>query len=203
MKKIYSMQGNEELYVVVRKNYDTDSYDGKEGVEEILGFTRTEEEAKLLLNKVFTITSFNEEKDDVEYLYKKITEDDIPTIEEEQYLNMYGYISYNLLNDNNDEEGNIFIRADKWSNEKCEDEIESTFYSFYSSMDVEKFEEKKTLLLSIYFQLDMIEFKKSHSKYTTGDIHDEAINKIRKIAKEWIKRNKNNIKAVKEDKIEF
>lgn len=202
MKKIYSMSAN-DLYAVIRKNYDIDSYDGKEGVEEILGFTRTEEEAKLLLNKVFTITSFNEEKDDVEYLYKKITEDDIPTIEEEQYLNMYGYISYNLLNDNNDEEGNIFIRANKWSNEKCEDEIESTFYSFYSSTDVEKFEEKKTLLLSIYFQLDMIEFKKSHSKYTTGDIHDEAINKIRKIAKEWIKRNKNNIKAVKEDKIEF
>ena len=202
MKKIYSMSAN-DLYAVIRKNYDIDSYDGKEGVEEILGFTRTEEEAKLLLNKVFTITSFNEEKDDVEYLYKKITEDDILTIEEEQYLNMYGYISYNLLNDNNDEEGNIFIRANKWSNEKCEDEIESTFYSFYSSTDVEKFEEKKTLLLSIYFQLDMIEFKKSHSKYTTGDIHDEAINKIRKIAKEWIKRNKNNIKAVKEDKIEF
>lgn len=202
MKKIYSMSAN-DLYAVIRKNYDIDSYDGKEGVEEILGFTRTEEEAKLLLNKVFTITSFNEEKDDVEYLYKKITEDDIPTIEEEQYLNMYGYISYNLLNDNNDEEGNIFIRANKWSNEKCEDEIESTFYSFYSSTDVEKFEKKKTLLLSIYFQLDMIEFKKSHSKYTTGDIHDEAINKIRKIAKEWIKRNKNNIKAVKEDKIEF
>lgn len=202
MKKIYSMSAN-DLYAVIRKNYDIGSYDGKEGVEEILGFTRTEEEAKLLLNKVFTITSFNEEKDDVEYLYKKITEDDIPTIEEEQYLNMYGYISYNLLNDNNDEEGNIFIRANKWSNEKCEDEIESTFYSFYSSTDVEKFKEKKTLLLSIYFQLDMIEFKKSHSKYTTGDIHDEAINKIRKIAKEWIKRNKNNIKAVKEDKIEF
>ena len=202
MKKIYSMSAN-DLYAVIRKNYDTDSYDGKEGVEEILGFTRTEEEAKLLLNKVFTITSFNEEKDDVEYLYKKITEDDIPTIEEEQYLNMYGYISYNLLNDNNDEEGNIFIRADKWSNEKCEDEIESTFYSFYSSMGVEKFEEKKTLLLSIYFQLDMIEFKKSHSKYTTGDIQDEAINKIRKIAKDWIRRNKDEIKDFKKDKIEF
>ena len=69
-----------ELYVVIRKNYDTDSYDGKEGVEEILGFTRTEEEAKLLLNKVFTITSFNEEADDVEYLYKNITEYDIHTI---------------------------------------------------------------------------------------------------------------------------
>lgn len=202
MKKIYSMSAN-DLYAVIRKNYDIDSYDGKEGVEEILGFTRTEEEAKLLLNKVFTITSFNEEKDDVEYLYKKITEDDIPTIEEEQYLNMYGYISYNLLNDNNDEEGNIFIRANKWSNEKCEDEIESTFYSFYSSTDVEKFEEKKTLLLSIYFQLDMIEFKKSHSKYTTGDIHDEAINKIRKIAKDWIRRNKDEIKDFKKDKIEF
>lgn len=202
MKKIYSMSAN-DLYAVIRKNYDIDSYDGKEGVEEILGFTRTEEEAKLLLNKVFTITSFNEEKDDVEYLYKKITEDDIPTIEEEQYLNMYGYISYNLLNDNNDEEGNIFIRANKWSNEKCEDEIESTFYSFYSSTDVEKFEEKKTLLLSIYFQLDMIEFKKSHSKYTTGDIQDEAINKIRKIAKDWIRRNKDEIKDFKKDKIEF
>ena len=63
MRKI----GN-ELYIVIRKNYDTDSYDGKEGVEEILGFTRTKEEAKLLLNKVFTITSFNEEKDDVECL---------------------------------------------------------------------------------------------------------------------------------------
>ena len=199
MSKIYSIPEN-ELYVVIRKNYDTDSYDGKEGVEEILGFTHTEEEAKLLLNKVFTITSFNEEKDDVEYLYKKITEDDMSTIEEEQYLNMYGYISYNLLNDNNDEEGNIFIRANKWSNEKCEDEIESTFYS---SMDVEKFEEKKTLLLSIYFQLDMIEFKKSHSKYTTGDIQDEAINKIRKIAKDWNRRNKDKIRDVKEDKIEF
>lgn len=195
MRKI----GN-ELYVVIRKNYDTDSYDGKEGVEEILGFTRTEEEAKLLLNKVFTITSFNEEKDDVEYLYKKITEDDIPTIEEEQYLNMYGYISYNLLNDNNDEEGNIFIRANKWSNEKCEDEIES---KFYSSMDVEKFKEEKTLLLMIYFQLNITEFKKSHSKYTTGDIQDEAINKIRKIAKDWIRRNKDKIKDFKEDKIEF
>ena len=195
MRKI----GN-ELYVVIRKNYDTDAYDGEEGVEEILGFTRTEEEAKLLLNKVFTITSFNEEKDDVEYLYKKITEDDIPTIEEEQYLNMYGYITYNLLNDNNDEEGNIFIRANKWTNVKCEDEIES---KFFSSMDLEKFEEEKSLLLSIYFQLDMNEFKKSHSKYTTGDIQDEAINKIRKIAKEWIKRNKDKIKDVKEDKIEF
>lgn len=202
MNKIYSMPKN-ELYVVIRKNYDTDSYDGKEGVEEILGFTRTEEEAKLLLNKVFTITSFNEEKDDVEYLYKKIT-DDIPTIEEEQYLNIYGYISYNLLNDNNDEEGNIFIRANKWSNEKCEDEIESTFYSSMdSSMDVGKFEEKKTLLLSIYFQLDMNEFKKSHSKYTTGDIQDEAINKIRKIAKDWTRRNKDKIKDFKKDKIEF
>lgn len=189
-----------ELYVVIRKNYDTDSYDGKEGVEEILGFARTEEEAKLLLNKVFTITSFNEEKDDVEYLYKKITEDDIPTIEEEQYLNIYGYISYNLLNDNNDEEENIFIKADKWSNEKCEDEIES---KFFSSMDLEKFEEEKTLLLMIYFQLDMIEFKESRSKYTTGDIQDEAINKIRKIAKDWIRRNKDKIRDVKEDKIEF
>lgn len=194
MRKI----GN-ELYVVIRKNYDTDSYDGKEGVEEILGFTRTEEEAKLLLNKVFTITSFNEEEDNVEYLYKKITEYDIHTIEE-QYLNIYGYISYNLLNDNNDEEENIFIKADKWSNEKCEDEIES---KFFSSMDLEKFEEEKSLLLSIYFQLDMIEFKESRSKYTTGNIQDEAINKIRKIAKEWIKRNKDKIKDVKEDKIEF
>lgn len=193
MRKI----GN-ELYVVIRKNYDTDSYDGKEGVEEILGFTHTEKEAKLLLNKVFTISSFNEEKDDVEYLYKKIT-DDIPTIEEEQYLNIYGYISYNLLNDSNDEE-NIFLKADKWSNEKCEDEIES---KFFSSVDVEKFEEEKSLLLSIYFQLDMIEFKESRSKYTTGDIQDEAINKIRKIAKEWIKRNKDKIKDIKEDKIEF
>lgn len=194
MRKI----GN-ELYVVIRKNYDTDSYDGKEGVEEILGFTHTEEEAKLLLNKVFTITSFNEEKDDVEYLYRKITEDDIPTIEEEQYLNIYGYISYNL-NDNNDEEENIYLRADKWANVKCEDEIES---KFFSSMDLEKFEEEKSLLLMIYFQLDMIEFKESHSKYTTGDIRDEAINKIRKIAKEWIKRNKDKIKDIKEDKIEF
>lgn len=193
MRKI----GN-ELYVVIRKNYDTDSYDGKEGVEEILGFTRTEEEAKILLNKVFTISSFNEEKDDVEYLYKKIT-DDIPTIEEEQYLNIYGYISYNLLNDSNDEE-NIFIKADKWSNRECKDEIES---KFFSSVDVEKFEEEKSLLLSIYFQLDMIEFKESHSKYTTGDIQDEAINKIRKIAKDWIRRNKDKIKDVKEDKIEF
>ena len=194
MRKI----GN-ELYVVIRKNYDTDSYDGKEGVEEILGFTRTEEEAKLLLNKVFTITSFNEEKDDVEYLYKKIT-DDIPTIEEEQYLNIYGYISYDLLNYNNDEEENIYLRADKWANVKCEDEIES---KFFSSMDLEKFEEEKSLLLMIYFQLDMIEFKESHSKYTTGDIRNEAINKIRKIAKEWIKRNKDKIKDIKEDKIEF
>lgn len=196
MRKI----GN-ELYVVIRKNYDTDSYDGKEGVEEILGFTRTEEEAKLLLNKVFTITSFNEEEDDVEYLYKKITEYDIHTIEE-QYLNIYGYISYNLLNDNNDEEENIFIKADKWSDEKCEDEIEPKFSSSIM-MDVENFEEEKTLLLSIYFQLDMIEFKKSHSKYTTGDIQDEAINKIRKIAKDWIRRNKDEIKDFKKDKIEF
>ena len=195
MRKI----GN-ELYVVIRKNYDTDSYDGKEGVEEILGFTRTEEEAKLLLNKVFTITSFNEEEDDVEYLYKKITEYDIHTIEE-QYLNIYGYISYNLLNDNNDEEENIFIKADKWSNEKCEDEIEPKFSS--SIMVVENFEEEKTLLLSIYFQLDMIKFKKSHSKYTTGDIQDEAISKIRKIAKDWIRRNKDKIKDFKKDKIEF
>ena len=70
-------------------------------------------------------------------------------------------------------------------------------------MDLEKFEEEKSLLLSIQFQLDMIEFKKSHSKYTTGDIQDEAINKIRKIAKEWIKRNKDKIKDIKEDKIEF
>ena len=193
MRKI----GN-ELYVVIRKNYDTDSYDGKEGVEEILGFTHTEKEAKLLLNKVFTITSFNEEKDDVEYLYKKIT-DDIPTIEEEQYLNIYGYISYNL-NDNNDEEENIYLRADKWSNKECKDEIES---KFFSSMDLEKFEEEKSLLLMIYFQLDMIEFKESRSKYTTGDIRDEAINKIRKIAKEWMKKNKDKIKDIKEDKIEF
>ena len=199
MKKIYSMQGNEELYVVVRKNYDTDAYDGEEGVEEILGFTRTEEEAKLLLNKVFTITSFNEEKDDVEYLYRKITEDDISTIEEECYLNIYGYISYNL-NDNNDEEGNIFIRANKWSNEKCEDEIEP---KFFSSVDVEKSKEEKSLLLIINFQLDMIGFKESHSKYTTGDIQDEAINKIRKIAKEWMKKNKDKMKDIKEDKIEF
>ena len=194
MRKI----GN-ELYVVIRKNYDTDSYDGKEGVEEILGFTRTEEEAKLLLNKVFTITSFNEEKDDVEYLYRKITKEDVHTIEEEQYLNIYGYISYNL-NDNNDEEENIYLRADKWSNKECKDEIES---KFFSSMDLEKFEEEKSLLLMIYFQLDMIEFKESHSKYTTGDIRDEAINKIRKIAKEWMKKNKDKIKDIKEDKIEF
>lgn len=194
MRKI----GN-ELYVVIRKNYDTDSYDGKEGVEEILGFTRTEEEAKLLLNKVFTISSFNEEKDDVEYLYKKIT-DDICTIEEEQYLNIYGYISYDLLNDNNDEEENIYLRADRWSNKERKDEIES---KFFSSMDLEKFEEEKSLLLMIYFQLDINEFKESHSKYTTGDIRDEAINKIRKIAKEWIKRNKDKIKDIKEDKIEF
>ena len=195
MRKI----GN-ELYVVIRKNYDTDSYDGKEGVEEILGFTHTEEEAKLLLNKVFTITSFNEEKDDVEYLYRKITEDDVHTIEEEQYLNIYGYISYNLLNDNNDEEENIYLRADKWANVKCEDEIES---KFFSSMDLGKFEEEKSLLLMIYFQLDMIEFKESRSRYTTGDIRDEAINKIRKIAKEWMKKNKDKIKDIKEDKIEF
>lgn len=194
MRKI----GN-ELYVVIRKNYDTDSYDGKEGVEEILGFTRTEEEAKLLLNKVFTISSFNEEKDDVEYLYKKIT-DDICTIEEEQYLNIYGYISYDLLNDSNDEEENIYLRADRWSNKERKDEIES---KFFSSMDLEKFEEEKSLLLMIYFQLDINEFKESHSKYTTGDIRDEAINKIRKIAKEWIKRNKDKIKDIKEDKIEF
>ena len=194
MRKI----GN-ELYVVIRKNYDTDSYDGKEGVEEILGFTRTEEEAKLLLNKVFTITSFNEEKDDVEYLYRKITKEDVHTIEEEQYLNIYGYISYNL-NDNNDEEENIYLRADKWSNRECKDEIES---KFYSSMDLEKFEEEKSLLLMIYFQLDMIEFKESRSKYITGDIRDEAINKIRKIAKEWMKKNKDKIKDIKEDKIEF
>ena len=189
-----------ELYVVIRKNYDTDSYDGKEGVEEILGFTRTEEEAKLLLNKVFTITSFNEEKDDVEYLYRKITKNDVYTIEEEQYLNIYGYISYDLLNDNNDEEENIFLKADKWANVKCEDEIES---KFFSSMDLEKFEEEKSLLLMIYFQLNITEFKESHSKYTTGDIRDEAINKIRKIAKEWIKKNKDKIKDIKEDKIEF
>ena len=194
MRKI----GN-ELYVVIRKNYDTDSYDGKEGVEEILGFTHTEEEAKLLLNKVFTITSFNEEKDDVEYLYRKITKNDVYTIEEEQYLNIYGYISYNL-NDNNDEEENIYLRADKWSNKKCKDEIES---KFFSSMDLEKFEEEKSLLLMIYFQLDINEFKESHSKYTTGDIRDEAINKIRKIAKEWMKKNKDKIKDIKEDKIEF
>ena len=195
MRKI----GN-ELYVVIRKNYDTDSYDGKEGVEEILGFTHTEEEAKLLLNKVFTITSFNEEKDDVEYLYRKITEDDVHTIEEEQYLNIYGYISYNLLNDNNDEEENIFLKADKWANVKCEDEIES---KFFSSMDLEKFEEEKSLLLMIYFQLNITEFKESHTKYTTGDIRDEAINKIRKIAKEWMKKNKDKIKDIKENKIEF
>lgn len=194
MRKI----GN-ELYVVIRKNYDTDSYDGEEGVEEILGFTRTEKEAKLLLNKIYTITSFNEEKDDVEYLYRKITEDDISTIEEECYLNIYGYISYNL-NDNNDEEGNIFIRANKWSNEKCEDEIEP---KFFSSVDVEKSKEEKSLLLIINFQLDMIGFKESHSKYTTGDIQDEAINKIRKIAKEWMKKNKDKMKDIKEDKIEF
>ena len=194
MRKI----GN-ELYVVIRKNYDTDSYDGKEGVEEILGFTHTEEEAKLLLNKVFTITSFNEEKDDVEYLYKKIT-DDIPTIEEEQYLNIYGYISYNLNDNNDEEEENIYLRADKWSNKKCKDEIES---KFFSSMDLEKFEEEKSLLLMIYFQLNITEFKESHSKYTTGDIRDEAINKIRKIAKEWMKKNKDKIKDIKEDKIEF
>ena len=194
MRKI----GN-ELYVVIRKNYDTDSYDGKEGVEEILGFTHTEKEAKLLLNKVFTITSFNEEKDDVEYLYRKITKEDVHTIEEEQYLNIYGYISYNL-NDNNDEEENIYLRADKWSNKKCKDEIES---KFFSSMDLEKFEEEKSLLLMIYFQLDINEFKESHSKYTTGDIRDEAINKIRKIAKEWMKKNKDKIKDIKEDKIEF
>ena len=194
MRKI----GN-ELYVVIRKNYDTDSYDGKEGVEEILGFTHTEEEAKLLLNKVFTITSFNEEKDDVEYLYKKIT-DDIPTIEEEQYLNIYGYISYNLNDNNDEEEENIYLRADKWSNKECKDEIES---KFFSSMDLEKFEEEKSLLLMIYFQLNITEFKESHSKYTTGDIRDEAINKIRKIAKEWMKKNKDKIKDIKEDKIEF
>ena len=195
MRKI----GN-ELYVVIRKNYDTDSYDGKEGVEEILGFTHTEEEAKLLLNKVFTITSFNEEKDDVEYLYRKITKNDVYTIEEEQYLNIYGYISYNLNDNNDEEEENIYLRADKWSNKECKDEIES---KFFSSMDLEKFEEEKSLLLMIYFQLDMIEFKESHSKYTTGDIRDEAINKIRKIAKEWIKRNKDKIRDIKEDKIEF
>ena len=195
MRKI----GN-ELYVVIRKNYDTDSYDGKEGVEEILGFTRTKEEAKILLNKVFTISSFNEEKDDVEYLYRKITKEDVHTIEEDRYLNIYGYISYDLLNDNNDEEEDIFLKADKWANVKCEDEIES---KFFSSMDVEKFEEEKSLLLMIYFQLDMIEFKESRSKYTTGDIRDEAINKIRKIAKEWMKKNKDKIKDIKEDKIEF
>ena len=83
---------------------------------------------------------------------------------------------------------------------KCEDEIES---KFFSSMDVEKFEEEKSLLLMIYFQLDMIEFKESRSKYTTGDIRDEAINKIRKIAKEGMKKNKDKIKDIKEDKIEF
>ena len=195
MRKI----GN-ELYVVIRKNYDTDSYDGKEGVEEILGFTRTEEEAKLLLNKVFTITSFNEEKDDVEYLYRKITKNDVYTIEEEQYLNIYGYISYNLNDNNDEEEENIYLRADKWANVKCEDEIES---KFFSSMDLGKFEEEKSLLLMIYFQLNITEFKESHSKYTTGDIRDEAINKIRKIAKEWMKKNKDKIKDIKEDKIEF
>ena len=144
-------------------------------------------------------TSFNEEKDDVEYLYRKIAKNDVHTIEEEQYLNIYGYISYNLLNDSNDEE-NIFIKADKWSNRKCEDEIES---KFFSSMDIEKFEEEKSLLLMIYFQLDINEFKESRSKYTTGDIRDEAINKIRKIAKDWIRRNKDKIKDIKEDKIEF
>lgn len=200
MKKNYFMQGNEELYVVIRKNYDTDSYDGEEGVEEILGFTRTEKEAKLLLNKIYTITSFNEEKGDVEYLYKKITQDDISTIEEGYYLNIYGYISYNLLSDDNDKEENIFIRADKWSNEKREDEIEP---KFYSSVDVMNYEEKKTLLLIINFQLDMIEFKESHSKYTTDDIKDEAIDRMRKIAKGWIKKNKDKIKDVKVDKIEF
>ena len=195
MRKI----GN-ELYVVIRKNYDTDSYDGKEGVEEILGFTHTEKEAKLLLNKVFTITSFNEEKDDVEYLYRKITKNDVYTIEEEQYLNIYGYISYNLNDNNDEEEENIYLRADKWSNKECKDEIES---KFFSSMDLEKFEEDKSLLLMIYFQLNITEFKESHSKYTTGDIRDEAINKIRKIAKEWMKKNKDKIKDIKEDKIEF
>ena len=195
MRKI----GN-ELYVVIRKNYDTDSYDGKEGVEEILGFTRTEEEAKLLLNKVFTITSFNEEKDDVEYLYRKITKEDVHTIEEEQYLNIYGYISYDLNDNNDEEEENIYLRADKWSNKECKDEIES---KFFSSMDLEKFEEEKSLLLMIYFQLDINEFKESYSKYTTGDIRDKAINKIRKIAKEWMKKNKDKIKDIKEDKIEF
>ena len=123
MRKI----GN-ELYAVIRKNYDTDSYDGNDGVEEILGFTRTEEEAKILLNKVFTISSFNEEKDDIEYLYRKITEDDISTIEEECYLNIYGYISYDLLNYNNDEEEDIYLKADKWSNKECKDEIESNFF---------------------------------------------------------------------------
>lgn len=200
MKKNYFMQGNDELYVVVRKNYDTDAYDGEEGVEEILGFTRTEKEAKLLLNKIYTITSFNEEKGDVEYLYKKITQDDISTIEEGYYLNIYGYISYNLLSDDKDKEENIFIRADKWSNEKREDEIES---KFYSSVDVEKSEEEKTLLLIINFQLDMIEFKEAHSKYTTDDIKDEATDRMRKIAKGWIKKNKSKIKDVKVDKIEF
>ena len=199
MKKNYFMQGNDELYVVIRKNYDTDSYDGEEGVEEILGFTHTEKEAKLLLNKIYTITSFNEDKGDVEYLYKKITQDDISTIEEEYYLNIYGYISYNLLSDD-DKEENIFIRADKWSNEKREDEIEP---KFFSSVDVEKSEEEKSLLLIINFQLDMIEFKESHSKYTTDDIKDEAIDRVRKIAKGWIKKNKDEIKDVKVDKIEF
>lgn len=199
MKKNYFMTANEELYVVIRKNYDTDSYDGEEGVEEILGFTHTEKEAKLLLNKIYTITSFNEEKGDVEYLYKKITEDDISTIEEGYYLNIYGYISYNLCNDNNKEE-NIFIRADKWSGEKCEDEIEP---KFFSSVDVMNSEEEKSLLLIINFQLDMIEFKESHSKYTTDDIKDEATDRMRKIAKGWIKKNKGKIKDVKVDKIEF
>ena len=70
-------------------------------------------------------------------------------------------------------------------------------------MDIEKFEEEKSLLLMIYFQLDINEFKESRSKYTTGDIRDEAINKIRKIAKDWIRRNKDKIKDIKEDKIEF
>lgn len=198
MKKIYSMPAN-DLYAVIRKNYDTDAYDGEEGVEEILGYTNTEEEAKLLLNKIYTITSFNEDKGDVEYLYKKITEDDISTIEKEQYLNIYGYISYNLSGDNKEEE-NIFIRADKWSNEKREDEIEP---KFYSSVDVMNSEEEKTLLLIINFQLDMIEFREAHSKYTTDDIKDEAIDRMRKIAKEWIKKNKGKIKDVKDDKIEF
>lgn len=200
MKKNYFMQGNEELYVVIRKNYDTDAYDGEEGVEEILGFTSTEEEAKLLLNKIYTITSFNEDKGDVEYLYKKITQDDVSKIEEDRYLNIYGYISYNLLSDDNDKEENIFIRADNWSGEKCEDEIES---KFFSSVDVEKSEEDKSLLLIISFQLDMVEFKGSHSKYTTDDIKDEAIDRMRKIGKGWIKKNKGKIRDVKVDKIEF